>query len=89
MERPARVAASVISGVIALVGSFLFLTPTGCNEVGGVPSWERCTSAMGLPAFSVEDLGLDATLNILIPLIFAFLVGWLVWGATGMSGSDS
>lgn len=89
MERPARVAASLISGVIALVGSFLVLTPAGCNDVGGVPSWERCTSTVGLPAFSVEDLGLDATLNILIPLLIAFLVGWLVWAATGMSGSDT
>lgn len=89
MERPARVAASVISGVIALVASFLLAMPSGCNDVGGVPSWERCTSALGLPAFSVEDLGLDATLNILIPLLIAVVVGWVVWAATGLSGSDS
>lgn len=86
MERPARVAASIISGVIALIGSFLFLTPTGCDDRGGVPSWERCTSALGLPAFSVEDLGLDNTFDILIPLLIAGIVGWAVWAATGLSG---
>lgn len=89
MERPARVVASIISAVIAAVASFLVLVPTGCDDVGGVPSWERCTSALGLPAFSVEDLGLDATLNILIPLLMAVVVGWVVWAATGLSGPDN
>lgn len=81
-------AVSIISAVIALVSSYLLLMPSGCDDRGGVPSWERCTSPLGLPAFSVEDLGLPNTLDILGPLLVAGLVGWVVWAATGLSGSD-
>ena len=56
---------TVSAGVVAFLGAFLFLMPWGCADVGGVSSWERCTSAIGTPAFSVEDWGLASNLNLL------------------------
>jgi hypothetical protein len=70
---------SVLAGVVAFLAAFLFLMPWGCGDVGGVSSWERCTSAMGTPAFSVEDWGLDLSLSILIPLVSGLLVAVVTW----------
>jgi NhaP-type Na+/H+ or K+/H+ antiporter len=87
MDRFTRNLISVVASVLALVGSFLFVIPSGCNDVGGVPSWERCTTPMGTPAYSVEDLGLDATLNVLPPVLIAVFVGLLVWWLLGFSAA--
>lgn len=85
MERFTRKVVSVLASVFALVGSLLFIVPSGCNDVGGVPSWERCITPVGTPAFSVEDLGLDSSLNVLTPIIIAVLVGLVVWWLLGRS----
>lgn len=73
---------SVISGVAAFVGAYLFLFPTGCADVEGMSSWERCTTVMGNPAFSLSDWGLANQLDILIPLAVGVLAGgvtsWLL-----------
>lgn len=70
---------SVLAAVVVFVVAFLFLMPWGCADVGGVSSWDRCTSAMGTPAFSVEDWGLDSNLNALIPFVLGLLVGIVTW----------
>jgi hypothetical protein len=75
---------SVLAGVVAFLASFFFLMPWGCADVGGVSSWERCTTAMGTPAFSVEDWGLDSNLNTLIPVVSGLAVGF---GASLLSRS--
>lgn len=67
------------AGVAAFVLAFLFLMPRSCLDVGGVSSWERCSSAIGTPAFSVEDWGLDSDLNVLIPILSGVLVGTVAW----------
>lgn len=72
---------SLILAAVATVGAYLFLVPAGCNDVGGVSSWQRCTSVMGTPAFSVEDWGVDATLNVLSPLLIGVAVGLVTWWA--------
>lgn len=69
----------MFAGVVAFLVAFLFLMAWGCGDVGGVSSWERCATAMGTPAFSVEDWGLDASLNILIPVVAGLLVGIVTW----------
>lgn len=84
MDRLTRTLGSIFTGVLGLVAGYMFLMPSGCDDEGGVPSWERCTSAMGLPAFSVEDLGLDATWNILIPLLAGVVVGVVTWKLIGV-----
>lgn len=79
MGRLARIIGSAVAGFVALVLTFLFLMPWGCNDVGGVPSWERCITYMDTPAFSVEDLGLTAGFNLLVPLLLAAVVGSVTW----------
>jgi len=85
MDRPTRTIASVTVGALAMVGWFLLLTPSGCNEEGGVSSWERCTSWLGTPAFSVEDFGLDNTLDVIAPLLVGLLVGLITWWLLGLT----
>lgn len=79
MDRRPRKLVSVTIGVVAFVAAYLFVFPTGCNEPGpGVPSWEKCSTVMGNPAFSLTDWGLDNTFDILIPLAVGVLAGFVV-----------
>jgi hypothetical protein len=70
---------SVLAGVVVFLATFFLLMPWGCADVDGVSSWERCTTAMGTPAFSVEDWGLDSNLNSLIPVVSGLVVGFGAW----------
>lgn len=87
MDRLPRRLASIAVGVITFVAAYLFLFPNGCTEPGpGVPSWEKCVTVMGNPAFSLTDLGLDNTFDILIPLVVGSLFGLLTWSLLAPSG---
>jgi hypothetical protein len=66
---------SVFVGVIAFVSAYIFLFPTGCADVDGMSSWERCTTLMGNPAFSLSDWGLANQFDIAIPLAVGVLAG--------------
>lgn len=57
----------------------LFLMAWSCLDVGGVSSWERCSSIMGTSGFSVEDWGLDSDLDVLIPVVPGLAVGIVTW----------
>lgn len=62
----------------------MFLFPTGC-DVDGMSGWERCTTVMGNPAFSVsEESGLANQFDILIPLALGFLAGLVTSWAAGI-----
>ena len=75
-----------MTGIVAFVGGFVFSMPMGCDDVGGVPSWERCTSAMGTPAFSpAEDFGLPFFADLLVPLVLAASMAGLMWWISGRS----
>jgi hypothetical protein len=66
----------VIVGVITFVGAYLFLFPTGCADVDGMSSWERCVTVMGNPALSpAEELGIANQFDIIIPLAVGALAG--------------
>ena len=78
MRRVTRIVVSVVASVLVFVGLVLFVFPSGCNDQGGVPSWERCTTPIGTPAFSVEDWGWDSSLNVIPPVVIAVLVGLVV-----------
>lgn len=59
---------SVAAGVVTLLSTVV----AGCNDVGGVPSWERRQSWLGNP--TVDWPGAP-----LIALALALGVGYLVW----------
>lgn len=78
-----------MAGIVGTVVSFFFLVPAGCNEEGGVPSWERCSSFVGTPAFSVEDFGWDNALDVTQPILVGLLLGLITWWLLGtFQGSD-
>ncbi|HEU4321241.1 MAG TPA: hypothetical protein VFS66_14315 [Acidimicrobiia bacterium] len=89
MDRTSRVIATTVTGVVAFIAAFVFIIPSGCDDRGGVPSWERCSSMMGTPAISLsEDLGLPFPADLIIPLALAGGLAALVWWATGLGGQD-
>lgn len=51
-------------------------------------SWERCTTVMGNPAFSLSDWGLANQFDILIPLAVAVLVAMVTWWLLGSQSSE-
>ena len=77
---------SWIAGVIGAIVYFYALVPSGCNDGGEQSSFERCITYLGTPAFSVEDLGWDATLNVIPPIAFGLIVGLLAWRLLGRRG---
>ena len=90
MDRRARKLISVTIGVVAFAGSILFLFPSGCADVDGMSSWERCTTAIGTPAFSLTDWwGLNNQFDILIPLVVGFLAAVVTWWLLGLRNRDS
>jgi hypothetical protein len=40
---------------------------------------------LGTPAFSVEDFGLDNTLDVIPPMLVGLLVGLITWWLLGLS----
>ena len=67
---PERRLLSWIAGVIGAIVYFYALVPSGCDDGGEQSSFERCITYLGTPAFSVEDYGWDATLNVIPPIAF-------------------
>ena len=83
-----RKVTSVTVGAAAFVAGLLFLIPSGCADVGGMSSWDRCWTVVGGPAFSVEDWGLNGTLDILVPLAVGLLSGLIAWWLLGRRNSE-
>lgn len=69
----------MVVGIIAFVVAYMFLFPAGCADVEGMSSWERCTTVMGNPAFSLSDWGLANQFDILIPFAVAVLAALVTW----------
>lgn len=63
---------SVAAGVVTLLSTMV----AGCNDVGGVPSWERCHTWLGTP--TVDWPGVP-----LLALALSLGVGYLVWWLFG------
>ncbi len=88
MNRATRTGLTVLISVLAFALVVVFVMPTGCADIGGVSSWERCTTLLGTPAFSVEDFGLDNTFDIVLPLLAGVLAGVGSWHALGRLEAD-
>lgn len=90
VDRLPRKLTSVTIGVVAFVGAILFLYPTGCGDVGGTSSWERCTTWIGTPAFSLTDWwDFNNQFDILLPLAVGVLAGLVTWWVLGLRNTDS
>ena len=63
---------SVTAGVVTLLSTMV----AGCNDEGGVPSWERCQTWLGNP--TVDWPGAP-----LLALALSLGVGYLVWRLVG------
>lgn len=70
-----RVALSVLSGVVTLLGTMT----AGCDDEGGVASWERCRSWFGNRI--LEWPGGDW--SPVFPLLLGIAAGIAVWWALG------
>ena len=76
-----RAMLSVAAGVVTLLSTMV----AGCNDVGGVPSWERCHTWLGNP--TVDWPGAP-----LLALALSLGVGYIVWWLVGKvfrAGSNS
>ncbi len=64
--------------IAAAVGVITFLGTMGatCDDVGGVPTWERCDTWLGTPAFVDWPSGI---LDLFIPLAQGAAHGLAVW----------
>lgn len=89
MERLPRRITSWIVGAAAVLSAYVFLFPSGCDAVDGVPSWVACRPLAGLPAFSLEDWGINHFFDILIPLAVGLLAGTTTWWFLRSADSDS
>ena len=89
MDRITRTVASVVTGLAATVAYYLFVLPSGCNDGGGVPSWERCITVMGTPAFSVEDFGWSNDLDGIPLILIGLVIGSITWWALGAGTKDA
>lgn len=76
-------------GVAAFAVTILFLYPTWCADVGDMSSWERCTTWIGTPAFSLTDWwALNNQFDILLSLVVGVLAGHISWWLLGLRNTD-
>ena len=71
----ARIILSCATGVLTFLGTMT----ASCIDIGGVPSWERCSSSLRNPI--IEWPG--GNLSLLFPLGLGIGVGYLVWWLLG------
>lgn len=55
--------------------TFVSTVAAQCDDIGGVPTWERCTTWLGTPAFVEWPSGVLE----LVPLILGISVGLASW----------
>ena len=77
MAKGFRLFFAAIPAVVAFLGTMT----AWCDDVDGVPSWERCGSWLGNPI--IKWPGGD--LGILFPLLIGIGVGTLAWRLLGRS----
>jgi hypothetical protein len=77
---PVRVSLACLAGII----TFLVIAPSGCDDIGGVPDWERCASYLGNP--TIEWRGWAFAL--FGPLLLSIAMGVLAWKLVGSPPDD-
>ena len=72
-----RAAVAVVAGIVALLATMT----AACDDIGGVPSWERCRSWFGTPI--IEWPG--GNWSPIFPLLIGAAVGVAVWWLMGFT----
>jgi hypothetical protein len=73
-----RILVAAAGGVVVFLGTMV----GNCDAIGGVPTWERCDTWLGTPAFVDWPSGI---LDLIIPLALgasAALAAWWLLGLT-------
>jgi len=73
-----RIALSTLAGIVTLLGTIT----AGCNDQGGVSSWERCTSWFGNPILEWPG----GNWSPIFPLLLSIAVGGGIWTVLGIAG---
>lgn len=68
---------AAVPAIIAFLGTMTM----GCDDVGGVSSWERCRSWLGNPI--IEWPGGD--FGLVFPLLIGIAIGTVAWWLLGRS----
>jgi hypothetical protein len=77
-----RVALACVAGLVALFA----ILPYGCDDIGGVPDWERCWSFLGNPTLEWRGGSSEpwkSLYSILAPVLLSTAVGVLAWRVVG------
>lgn len=77
VKATARILVSSLAGIMTFLGTMT----AGCDDIGGVPSWERCRSWLGTPI--IEWRGGDW--SPIFPLLLGIGVGYLVFRLLGFT----
>jgi hypothetical protein len=77
----AKLIVRILLSVIARAVTFLGTMTASCDDIGGVPIWERCQSWLGNPI--IEWPG--GNFSPLFALAFGVGVGYLIWWLLGRS----
>lgn len=72
-----RIVLSGAAGIFTLLGTMT----AGCDDIGGVSSWERCRSWFGTPILEWPG----GNWSPIFPLLLGIGVGTLVWWLLGFT----
>ncbi len=70
----ARIILSSAAGVLAFLGTMTAY----CDDIGGVPSWERCSSWLGNPIIEWPGGNLSPLFPVALGVGVGYLVSWLL-----------
>ena len=82
-----RIVLSVVGGAVTFLGTMTAY----CDDIGGVPSWERCRSWLGNPMIEWPGGNFSPLFTISLGIGVGYLIWWLlgrsqvvVWVTTGV-----
>ena len=73
-----RILIAAAVGVVAFLGTMV----GNCDDVGGVPTWERCDTWLSTPAFVDWPSGI---LDLIVPLALGAATALAAWWLLGLT----
>jgi len=69
-----RIVATVLAGIVTFLGTMT----AACDDIGGVPSWERCRSWLGTPIIEWPGGNWSPIFSLLLGVGAGYLMWWLL-----------